>query len=84
MIVNLNSTIRVKLTPLGADLYYAHYRHSFRYLPKEEIERLIDPIRLTDNIWETQLWFFASVMGPHLYMGGPALIEGTDMEVVNL
>ena len=83
MTINLNSTIRVTLTPLGADLYYTHYRGAFSYLSLAEMERLMKPILLKNNVWETELWHFASIMGPHLYMGGPALIEGTDMEVVN-
>lgn len=64
---SINDTIRVRLTDAGrAHLLASPYRTK------------VEP----DGTFEIQLWDFAHVFGPKLYMGAPTLIDGGQVEVL--
>lgn len=59
--VNLNARVRAKLTPFGLATLYA--ARATVCVPNDILERRGE--------WETQLWQFMAVFGPHLYNGAP-------------
>lgn len=75
--INLNETIRVKLTDLGKDIYY----HQFDELCKVLKGRGISPIQPTmprvdaDGFTSMQLWRFIELYGGHIGMAMPNVIE---------
>lgn len=75
--INLNSIIKVKLTPRGVDIFY----HQYDELNKNSLFRgtkLIAP-RMPeidkDGYTEFVLWKFMSIYGEHMVMGAPEVIN---------
>lgn len=75
--INLNSIIKVKLTPRGVDIFY----HQYDELNKNFLFRGTKPIELRmpeidkDGYTEFVLWKFMSIYGEHMVMGAPEVIN---------
>lgn len=72
--INLNDKIKVKLTPLGTDIYY----HQFDEMNKQYVKIIIEPHmpRIDkDGFTEFQLWKFIQLYGNHIGMAFPNVIE---------
>ena len=76
--INLNETIKVKLTPLGAEIYYKQFdelnKQRGRKICKPHMPR-IDK----DGYTEFQLWHFIELYGQHIGMCKPNVIEPLDI-----
>ncbi len=57
--MNINDTVRVKLTPEGVKIYENHYAPYGGNSPKIEF----------DGYTSIQLWVLMSIFGPHIGMG---------------
>ena len=75
--INLNETIRVKLTDLGKDIYY----HQFDELHESLKKRGVSPFRPTrprvdaDGFTSMQLWHFIELYGSYIGVAKPNVIE---------
>ena len=76
--INLNETIKVKLTPYGAEIYYKQFdelnKQHGRQICKPQMPR-IDK----DGYTEFQLWHFIELYGQHIGMCKPNVIEPLDI-----
>ena len=76
--INLNETIKVKLTPYGAEIYYKQFddvnKHCGREICKPQMPR-IDK----DGYTEFQLWHFIELYGKHIGVCKPNVIEPLDI-----
>ena len=76
--INLNEIIKVKLTPLGAEIYYKQFdelnKQCGREICKPQMPR-IDK----DGYTEFQLWHFMELYGAHIGMCKPNVIEPLDI-----
>ena len=76
--INLNETIKVKLTPYGAEIYYKQFdklnKQRGREICKPHMPR-IDK----DGYTEFQLWHFIELYGQHIGMCKPNVIESLDI-----
>ena len=76
--INLNETIKVKLTPYGAEIYYKQFdelnKQRGREICKPHMPR-IDK----DGYTEFQLWHFMELYGEHIGMCKPNVIEPLDI-----
>lgn len=76
--INLNETIKVKLTPYGAEIYYKQFdevnKKRGREICKPHMPR-IDK----DGYTEFQLWHFMELYGEHIGMCKPNVIEPLDI-----
>ena len=76
--INLNETIKVKLTPLGAEIYYKQFddvnKQRGREICKPQMPR-IDK----DGYTEFQLWHFIELYGKHIGACKPNVIEPLDI-----
>ena len=76
--INLNETIKVKLTPLGAEIYYKQFdelnNKYGREICKPHMPR-IDKYGYT----EFQFWHFIELYGQHIGMCKPNVIEPLDI-----
>ena len=76
--INLNETIKVKLTPYGAEIYYKQFdelnKQRGREICKPQMPR-IDK----DGYTEFQLWHFIELYGKHIGMCKPNVIEPLDI-----
>jgi hypothetical protein len=72
--INLNESIKVKLTDLGKDIYY----HRFDAVNKaagKEICKPCYPKEDEDGYTKFQLWCFMALYGEHMSMTAPAVIK---------
>lgn len=75
--INLNDIIKVKLAPLGAEIYYHQYDEVNKKIKKNggtELEPLMPQID-KDGFTEFQLWHFMELYGKHIGMCKPNVIE---------
>lgn len=76
--ININETIKVKLTPYGAEIYYKQFdevnKQRGREICKPQMPR-IDK----DGYTEFQLWYFIELYGQHIGMCKPNVIEPLDI-----
>ena len=76
--INLNETIKAKLTPYGAEIYYKQFdelnKQYGRQICKPQMPR-IDK----DGYTEFQLWHFIELYGQHIGMCKPNVIEPLDI-----
>ena len=77
MKINLNDTIKVKLTDLGKDIFYHQFDDVNHYganitprMPKED----------DDGYTQFQLWYFINLYGEHIDICNPNVIEPLDIE----
>ena len=63
--INLNSIIKVKLTPKGVDIYYHYYDEIGKKFNLEPLMPQIDK----DGYTKFQLWKFMDMYGDYFQMG---------------
>ena len=70
MKVNLNDSVKVKLTPKGADIYYHQYDELIKEYPKMEkhFQRKMPQID-KDGYTTLQLWRFMELYGSYMMVG---------------
>ena len=81
--INLNDRIKVKLTPLGAEIYY-HQCDDVNKKIKENGGTELEPIMPQidkDGYTEFQLWHFMELYGKHIGMCKPNVISPLDIVV---
>lgn len=82
--INLNDRIKVKLTPLGAEIYYHKYDELNKQIKKNggtELEPMMPQID-KDGFTEIQLWYFMELYGEHIGMCKPNVINPLDIIIV--
>lgn len=75
--VNLNDTVRFRLTPHGVALYDAHYEALGMKPPAMTLTLRLD----ADGWCQTQLWNFCNIFGPGMHIGGDVPVE-TGIEII--
>lgn len=77
MALNLNETIKVKLTDLGKEIYYHQHDQLDEYLRGRGFKGLERHFPAVDKDGYTsfQLWSFIELYGPHMGMEKPNVIE---------
>lgn len=76
--INLNETIKVKLTPYGAEIYYKQFDELNKQYGRE-ICRPQMPRIDKDGYTEFQFWNFIELYGQHIGMCMPNVIEPLDV-----
>ena len=76
--INLNETIKVKLTPYGAEIYYKQF-DELNKLHGREICKPKMPRIDKDGYTEFQLWHFIELYGQHIGMCKLNVIEPLDI-----
>ena len=79
--LNLNERVKVKLTPLGAEIYY-HQCDDVNKKIKENGGTELEPIMPQidkDGYTEFQLWHFIELYGQHIGICKPNVIEPLDI-----
>ena len=72
--INLNETIKVKLTPYGAEIYYKQFDEVNKQCGKEICKPHMPRID-KDGYTEFQLWHFIELYGQHIGICKPNVIE---------
>ena len=72
--INLNETIKVKLTPYGAEIYYKQFDEVNKQYGKEICKPHMPRID-KDGYTEFQLWHFIELYGQHIGICKPNVIE---------
>ena len=81
--LNLNDRIKVKLTPLGAEIYYHQYDEVNKRIKENggtELEPIMPQID-KDRYTEFQLWHFVELYGEHTGMCKKKVIEPLDIVI---
>lgn len=76
--INLNETIKVKLTPYGAEIYYKQFDEVNKQRGREICKPQMPQID-KDGYTEFQLWHFIELYGQHIGMCKPNVIEPLDI-----
>ena len=79
--INLNDLIKVKLTPLGAEIYYHQYDEVNKKIKENggtELEPMMPQID-KDRFTEFQLWHFIELYGEHIGVCKKNVIEPLDI-----
>lgn len=72
--INLNDTIKVKLTPCGAEIYYKQFDKLNKQYEKEICKPHMPQID-KDGYTKFQLWHFIELYGEHIGMCKPNVID---------
>lgn len=72
--INLNDGIRVKLTPLGAKIFYSQFDELNLSLGREVLEPHMPAID-KDGYTEMQFWYFIQLYGSYIGVGRENVIE---------
>lgn len=83
--INLNDEIKVKLTPLGAEIYYHQYDELNKQIKKNDgtgLEPIMPQID-KDGYTKFQLHHFISLYGEHIGMCKPNVITPLDIIIVD-
>ena len=72
--INLNETIKVKLTPYGAEIYYKQFDELNKKYEREICKPYMPQID-KEGYTEFQLWNFIELYGQHIGMCKPNVIE---------
>ena len=78
--INLNDTIKVKLTPYGAEIYYKQFNKLNKQYEKEICKPHMPQID-KDGYTEFQLWHFIELYGEHIGMCKPNVIDPIEIIV---
>lgn len=78
--INLNDTIKVKLTPYGAEIYYKQYDELNKNTGKTVLEPRMPQID-KEGYTKFQLWHFIELYGEHIGMCKPNVIEPIEIIV---
>ena len=76
--INLNETIKVKLTPLGAEIYYKQFDELNKQYEREICKPQMPQID-KEGYTEFQLWHFIELYGDHIGMCKQNVIEPLDI-----
>lgn len=76
--INLNEIVKVKLTPLGAEIYYKQFDELNKQYEREICKPQMPQID-KDGYTEFQLWHFIELYGQHIGMCKPNVIEPLDI-----
>ena len=76
--INLNEIVKVKLTPLGAEIYYKQFDELNKKCEREICKPHMPRID-KDGYTEFQLWNFIELYGEHIGMCKPNVIEPLDI-----
>ena len=76
--INLNETVKVKLTPYGAEIYYKQFDELNKQYGREICKPLMPRID-KDGYTEFQLWNFIELYGQHIGIGKTNVIEPLDI-----
>ena len=76
--INLNEIVKVKLTPLGAEIYYKQFDELNKECGREICKPHMPQID-KDGYTEFQLWHFIELYGEHIGMCKPNVIEPLDI-----
>ena len=76
--INLNEIVKVKLTPLGAEIYYKQFDELNKECGREICKPQMPQID-KDGYTEFQLWHFIELYGEHIGMCKPNVIEPLDI-----
>lgn len=76
--INLNDRIKVKLTPLGAEIYYHQYDEINKKTGRTVIEPHMPRID-KDGYTDFALWAFIEMYGEHIGVGKRNVIEPIDI-----
>lgn len=76
--INLNETIKVKLTPYGAEIYYKQFDEVNKQYGREICKPQMPRID-KDGYTEFQLWHFIELYGQHIGMCKQNVIEPLDI-----
>ena len=76
--INLNEKVKVKLTPLGAEIYYKQFDELNEKCGREICKPHMPQID-KDGYTEFQLWNFIELYGEHIGMCKPNVIEPLDI-----
>ena len=76
--INLNEIVKVKLTPLGAEIYYKQFDELNKKCGREICKPRMPRID-KDGYTEFQLWHFIELYGEHIGMCKPNVIEPLDI-----
>lgn len=79
--INLNDRVKVKLTPLGAEIYYHRYDELNKRIKEKGGKQLesIMPRIDKDGYTEFQLWYFMELYGEHMGVCKKNVIEPLDI-----
>ena len=81
--INLNDRIKVKLTPLGAEIYYHQYDDIYKDYPKMKKHLQSSLPKVDENGYtEFQLWHFVELYGEHIGMCKKNVISPLDIIIV--
>ena len=81
--INLNDRIKVKLTPLGAEIYYHQYDDIHKDYPKMKKHLQSSLPKVDENGYtEFQLWHFMELYGEHIGMCKKNVISPLDIIIV--
>ena len=72
--INLNEIVKVKLTPLGAEIYYKQFDEVNKQCGREICKPQMPQID-KDGYTEFQLWNFIELYGQHIGMCKPNVVE---------
>lgn len=78
--INLNDTIKVKLTPYGAEIYYKQFDKLNKQYEKEICKPCM-PMIDKDGYTKFQLWHFIELYGEHIGICKPNVIDPIDIIV---
>lgn len=73
--INLNDRIKVKLTPLGADIYYHQFDDLLKKHPQIKSIKPHMPAIDKDGFTDFQLWTFIELYGEHIHICAEPVIE---------
>lgn len=76
--LNLNADIKVKLTPLGVDIYFHKNDHLIKPQMSEETKKMLSgkmPRIDEDGFTAFYLWEFMQIFGNKIGLGMPNVIE---------
>ena len=76
--INLNEIVKVKLTPLGAEIYYKQFDELNKQYGREICKPQMPKID-KDGYTEFQLWHFIELYGQHIGMCKQNVIEPLDI-----
>ena len=81
--LNLNDRVKVKLTPLGAEIYYHQYDDIHKDYPKMKKHLQSSLPKVDENGYtEFQLWHFMELYGEHIGMCKKNVIDPLDIIIV--
>ena len=71
--ININDSVKVKLTPYGKEMYVKHYKDLFSYIPNEDrcLSWQFDqpPKEDDEGYYHDEMWSLMMIFGKHMYMG---------------